>query len=171
LFVLEKGGDIDVAEFEALAEALDVKVNLRDPAKRAAEALKLHLAYGFRSTENILEHMLPWAEKQGKKVKIVLSYGRSRLPEVLEGKQRFDQMFIEYLEKRGIPYIDSIARHIEDYASFKITPDEYLDRYYIRAAVAAVFGHYSPIGNMFFAFMMKDEIVNWLDPKPPAYRD
>ena len=95
LFVLENGGEVDVEEFEALAEALDVKVDLRHPETRPDEALKLHLAYGFRSTEYILEQMLPWAEEQGKKVKIVLSYGRSRLPEVLEGTQRFDQMFIE----------------------------------------------------------------------------
>ena len=32
-------------------------------------------------------------------------------------------------------------------------------------------GHYTPLGNTFFAFAVKDKVVEWLDPKPPAYWD
>ena len=31
-------------------------------------------------------------------------------------------------------------------------------------------GHYSPTGNHFFAFSLKDHVVNWLGPKPLPYR-
>ena len=31
-------------------------------------------------------------------------------------------------------------------------------------------GHYSPAGNHFFAFSLKDRIVPWLDPPPITYR-
>ena len=31
-------------------------------------------------------------------------------------------------------------------------------------------GHYSPAGNHFFAFSIKDTVVDWLNPKPIAYR-
>jgi len=32
-------------------------------------------------------------------------------------------------------------------------------------------GHYSPAGNHFFAYSLKDRVVDWLDPKPLPYRD
>ena len=31
-------------------------------------------------------------------------------------------------------------------------------------------GHYSPVGNRFFAFHLKDKLVDWLDPKPVTYQ-
>ena len=40
---------------------------------------------------------------------------------------------------------------------------DYLKRYFI--------GHYSPVGNHFFAYLIKDRIVEWLDPKPITYAD
>jgi len=169
LFTLEIGGEADVEELETLAEALGVTVDLRDSSKRKDDALKLRLAYGFKSTEYILDKMRPWAEGQGKKLMILLSYGRSKLPGLLKGPDRFDQVFIDYLDRNNIPYADSLLKHAEDYKGFELSCEEYTARYYVRAAAAAVFGHYSPAGNLFFAFSVKDEIVNWLDPKPPAY--
>ena len=32
-------------------------------------------------------------------------------------------------------------------------------------------GHYSPAGNHFFAYSIKDTVVKWLDPKPITYRE
>jgi hypothetical protein len=51
----------------------------------------------------------------------------------------------------------------EDYKSFRIPYDQYQKRYFI--------GHYSPAGNHFFAYAIKDTIVNWLDPKPITYQN
>jgi len=31
-------------------------------------------------------------------------------------------------------------------------------------------GHYSPAGSHFFAFSIKDKVVNWLDLKPIPYQ-
>ena len=31
-------------------------------------------------------------------------------------------------------------------------------------------GHYTPSGNHFFAYAIKDKIVDWLDPKPITYQ-
>jgi hypothetical protein len=53
--------------------------------------------------------------------------------------------------------------HVDDYANFRIPIDEYMKRYFI--------GHYSPAGNHFFAYSIKDTIVEWLDPKPITYRE
>jgi hypothetical protein len=52
--------------------------------------------------------------------------------------------------------------HREDYQKFNIPLDEYMERYFI--------GHYKPAGNHFFAYSIKDTIVNWLDPKPITYQ-
>ena len=55
-----------------------------------------------------------------------------------------------------------MVRHIRDFEGFSLSPEDYVNRYYI--------GHYNPLGNHFFAFAIKDAIVEWLNPKPPAYR-
>ena len=57
--------------------------------------------------------------------------------------------------------VDGLQKHVEDYAAYGCTPDEYVQRFYI--------GHYNPRGNHFFAFAIKDDLVSWLDPRPPAY--
>ena len=38
-----------------------------------------------------------------------------------------------------------------------------MKRYYI--------GHYSPAGNHFFAYALKDTLIEWLEPKPISYSD
>jgi len=52
--------------------------------------------------------------------------------------------------------------HAEDFKSFNLSLDDYFKRYFI--------GHYKPTGNHFFAYSIKDKIVNWLDPKPISYQ-
>ena len=45
---------------------------------------------------------------------------------------------------------------------FKIKTADYIKRLYN--------GHYTPAGNQFFAFAIKPAVVEWLNPKPPAYQ-
>ncbi len=172
IFALQQGADIDVEELEALAEALEIEVDLKTPETRAVQAHKLHRAYGAKSSEQLLgKKMFPWAEKNGKKIIIVLSYSKGVVASYLEGKERFDQIFVDWMNANNIPFIDGLEKHKEDFAQFNCSTEDYIDRYYIKAKVAAVFGHYNPMGNMFYAFAIKDELVDRLDPKPPAYRE
>ena len=67
------------------------------------------------------------------------------------------------MKEKNILFVDGVEKYVEYYKDFKISPQDYLKRYYI--------GHPNPIGNQFFAFAIKDAIVNWLDPKPLAYRE
>jgi len=53
--------------------------------------------------------------------------------------------------------------HCEDYKDFNLSVGDYFKRYFI--------GHYNPAGNHFFAYALKDRVVDWLDPKPLPYRD
>jgi hypothetical protein len=170
LFVMEKGGEARFDDLEAVAEALSIKVNLRDPANRMAEAAKLRRMYGFKSSEYILDALSAWAEKSHKKLIVPLAYSEAQVINFLKGGVRFDASFIDYLERKKITWFDSLQKHKQDYADFGITPEKYIDRLYIKPAAAAVFGHYNPLGNAFFAFALKDDLVGWLEPKPPAYR-
>jgi len=171
LFVLCNGGQAPVDELEPLAEAFGLKVDLRDPKKRAADARKLHIKYGLESTKFLLDRMREWLDKQGKKLMVLLSYGPSAVSKFIEKGRRFDQTLVDYLEDNSVPYADCLLKAAEDYKAYNLPLQDYLKRFYIPAAGAAVFGHYGPYGNHWFAFSVKDEIVNWLDPKPPAYAE
>ena len=52
--------------------------------------------------------------------------------------------------------------HARDFKDFGGSLEDYRKRYFI--------GHYSPHGNHFFAFAIKRQIVEWLDPKPITYQ-
>ena len=53
--------------------------------------------------------------------------------------------------------------HVEDFKNFRIPFEQYAKRYFI--------GHYSPAGNHFFAYSIKDTVIDWLDPKPITYQN
>ncbi len=171
IFVLRIGGQVDdVDDLQALAEAFGLSVDLKDPQKSADDAARLHLTYGLRSTEFILDEMRSWARKQGKKLMVLLFYADSEIPKLAMDNWRLDRSLLDYLDRNSMPYVDLLRKHASDLGSFNTSFDEYAGRYYVRAAGAAVFGHYSPAGNLFAAMNITDDIVNWLDPKPPAYR-
>jgi len=170
LFTLMIGGEAELADLEALAEALGVHVDLRDPDKRKDDARRLHRAYGLKSTEYILDNMRAWIEEAGKKLMVHLSYGEGSVRNILAGGERFDRPFMDYLERNGIVYVDAGRKHLDDYNRRGLPIEDYANPFFVHPKVAAVFGHYSPAGNHFYAFSVKDEVVDWLDPKPPAYR-
>ena len=170
LFALEKGGEARYDDLEAIAEALSIKVDLRNAVNRMAEAAKLRLLYGFKSSEYVLDILSDWAEKNHKKLIVPLVYSETQVINFLKDRERFDAVFTDFLDRKKITWFDSLKKHKEDYADFCITPEKYIDRLYIKPAAAAVFGHYNPLGNAFFAFSMKDDLVGWLNPKPAAYR-
>ena len=170
LFTLKAGGEAPVAELEKVAEAFGLHVDLRDPKRRMDDARKLHLTYGVKSTKYILDNLCPWAQDHGRKLMILLSYDTPTVKEYIEKGERFDEELVEYLEDKNIRYVDSLLKAAEEYKAFNLPVDEFLERLYVGRAGAQVFGHYNPYGNFWFAFAIRKEIVNWLDPKPAAYR-
>jgi len=82
---------------------------------------------------------------------------------LIEGKARYDQAIVDFLREHRFRYFDMNLVHVEDYKNFRIPFDQYMKRYFI--------GHYSPAGNHFFAYAIKDTIVDWLDPKPITTRN
>ena len=67
-----------------------------------------------------------------------------------------------YHREKRLLYFDMNVVHQRDYASFRLPIEDYLQRYFI--------GHYNPTGNHFFAYSIKNTIVDWLTPEPQTYR-
>jgi hypothetical protein len=83
--------------------------------------------------------------------------------QLLNNQPRYDQEIADFLSNGTDPFFDMNLVHQQDYRAFNLSVEEYMQRYFI--------GHYSPTGNHFFAFSIKDTIVEWLDPKPITYRN
>jgi hypothetical protein len=154
---------LDTTRLNALAGILGVegimKASSPDDLKASLERIKN--AYGFAATKYILDEAFRFSRKNGKKLMIFLLCPRVTR-QLLRGEARYEQEIVDYMKEKGLPYFDMNLVHFEDFKAFDLSIEDYLKRYYI--------GHYSPAGNHFFAYSVKDRIVEWLDPKPITYR-
>ncbi len=170
LYTLREGGDAPIGQLEQVAEAFGLNVDLRDQKRRGTDALRLHLTYGLRSTRHVLDRFRQWAHHNGRELMVLLSYDPVTAKQFIQTQQRFDQELVDYLDADNIPHVDSLVESAREYKLFNIDIDDFLERFYIGRAGAQVFGHYSPQGNFWFALAIRQRILDWLNPKPPAYR-
>jgi len=82
---------------------------------------------------------------------------------LVEGKPRYDQPNVDFLLEQRFRFFDMNVVHVQDFQNFRVPFDKYLKRYFI--------GHYNPAGNHFFAYAIKDTLIDWLDPKPLTYQN
>ncbi|MDQ1318160.1 MAG: hypothetical protein QG588_1817 [Candidatus Poribacteria bacterium] len=151
---------LDISRINTLAEILGVPSI--DEGNLQASAERIKMAYGFAATKLIIQKAWDFCQNKGKNLMILLLCPRAT-QQLLNGQSRYEQEIVDYLDGKGLPYFDMNLAHLEDYRSFNLSVEDYMKRYYI--------GHYSPAGNHFFAYSIKDSIVNWLNPKPITYRD
>jgi hypothetical protein len=119
--------------------------------------------YAFTATRAILEKVRQFTSQRKKKLLVVnFDHSRSMRP-LIQGNPRADQTVVDFLRQENFLYFDMNLVHVEDFKNFSIPLDQYLKRYFI--------GHYSPAGNHFFAYSIKNTVVDWLDPKPVTYQD
>jgi hypothetical protein len=78
------------------------------------------------------------------------------------GEVRYDQEIVDYLAAEKFTVFDMNEVHLKDFRRSGLPYDEYRKQFFI--------GHYNPRGNHFFAYSIKDKVVEWLDPKPITYR-
>jgi hypothetical protein len=162
LLIAENHGYSDkLKEFKMLAEILKVPVDFSSPELTKKSAETLHWTFGFRASEYILEKSFEFAKRNKKKILLLLSFCSENIARGCSGLPRFDQPFIDYLKRNNVLNVDAVEEHTKDFAQCKLTPEEYVNKYFI--------GHYNPVGNHFFAYAIKDTIVSWLEPKPLAY--
>lgn len=163
LLAEQHASDVKHAIIGRVAEALGLASDFRTPEATAATARSVFWTCALRASLFILDKARAFARAEGKKLMILLSYPLGWVTTACRGGPRDDQALVDYLKEEGFLFVDTLAKHVADFQAFRCSPEEYVQRYYI--------GHYSPRGNHFFAFAIKDEVVAWLDPKPPAYRE
>jgi hypothetical protein len=154
---------VDAAKLRQLSIHLNRPLDLdQDPLPRATVALLLD-AYSFAATKTILKKARAFADARDKKLMIILLDPYRVTRALLQGDPRYDQEIVDFLQENEFRVFDMNLVHCEDYQSFNLSVNDYFKRYFI--------GHYSPAGNHLFAYAIKDQVVDWLDPKPLPYRD
>ncbi len=153
--------DMDWPRVQRLAALLHRQaVDRSNPRPGISELLD---SYSFAGTKYILMKAREFTKQAGKKLLVVLFDPSRVMPALIRSEARYDQEIVDFLEEQDFKYFDMNRVHAEDFKSFNLSLAEYRRRYFI--------GHYSPAGNHFFAFSIKDTIIDWLDPKPITYRD
>ncbi len=141
------------------------------PETIKASATELLHRYAVQVGISIMDRLHAYCKLHGKELMVLLSYpvgavwhacNRSS-PADPDNTDWHPQVFKDHLASRGIPLVDSLPAHVAEFDTFRLTAKEYVDRYYI--------GHYTPRGNHFFAYAIKDAIRDWLKPLPPAYQN
>lgn len=154
--------DVEVQGLKNLAGILDVpEIDFSDAEKRISTANALKNKYAFAATKKILTDAETFARDHGKKLLLIHFDPYDVFRPMTTGIPRYDREVIDFIQKNGYDYFDMNDVHLEDFKKFNLSIEEYMDRYFI--------GHYNPSGNHFFAYALKDRIVEWLDPKPVTY--
>jgi hypothetical protein len=164
LYAFQKGyiRDLDHERTSRLATLLNHPLNWGAPATLRDQAGTLLDRYSLRATRHILEMTVDFAHQNRKKLLVVLFDPYRAMRELREGKPRYDQEIVDYLEGGGIRYFDMNRVHLRDFERYRIAFSDYMKLYFI--------GHYNPRGNHFFAHSIKETVVDWLDPKPIPYQ-
>lgn len=154
---------IDVERVRRLARHLNRPLAVKGDKISREEAGSLLDAYGFAATKAILLKARAFTEQNHKKLLVILfdPYRVTRV--LLKGGDRYDQEIVDFISEHKFKVFDMNLVHQQDFESFDLSIDDYFKRYFI--------GHYNPAGNHFFAYALKDTVVDWLQPKPLPYRD
>lgn len=158
-------GDLDRGGARRLADILEIP-QAHIPWDGSADELRpavsdLCQAYAFAASRSILDRAAEFARSQGKQLMVVLQCPMV-LRQLVETGRRYDQPIADHLQASGLRTFDMNLVHVEDFKQFNLDFDAYMGRYFA--------GHYTPAGNHFFAYAIKDTIVDWLEPKPIPYR-
>lgn len=148
---------------EQIADSFGVPLETVKECKTAVEKVrKIQTEAAFFATKNIITWTEEFAQKNNKKLMLILSFSQGGAAADLRGEPRFDQSFVDWLKGKSYPVVDMRDVFRADYKQYNLDVDSYLKRYYI--------GHQSPAGNFFAAWAIKDNLVNWLTPPPLPYQ-
>lgn len=131
------------------------------PAGLGEHLESLYTEAALFASMRIVTKMEEFAVRYGKQILYVLSHTERHLAGALRDGSRADLPFVGFLEEKGLPFVDLMDNHVSDFATCRLSVDEYIRRYYI--------GHYNPTGNQFTAFVVKNKLLEVLEPKPAAY--
>ena len=155
--------DVDTDGLKRLAEICGVPgVDFSEPERMMDTAANLKNKYSFLATREILKKARVATDRLGKELLVVHFDPSGVFRPLVNGTARYDQEVIDFITENKYRYFDMNEVHVADFKQFNLPLDEYMKRYFI--------GHYKPAGNHFFAYAIKDILVEWLDPKPITYQ-
>lgn len=160
LFVQGKTNTVDLNALKKISEHLDISTDWdRDLSKESVSTLLDK--YSLAATQYIVQKARAFAELHDKKLLVALFDPYRVLRTLLAGQERYDSELVQFLQDEGYHYFDMNLVHVDDFEQFNLDVEGYYDRYFI--------GHYNPTGNHFFAYKIKDAVIQMLDPKPFTY--
>jgi hypothetical protein len=130
-----------------------------------AQTLALLNRYSQRATIYILDKARAYAQQHGKKLLVVLVMNTDGAALEKTGV-RDNQEVVDYLRRENFYYFDIDQALVDDYkkANTNLSYSDYVKKYMVNGA-----GHLNPTGNHFFAYTLKDKVIDWLDPQPATY--
>ncbi|MFN5288434.1 MAG: hypothetical protein ACK5KS_26720 [Planctomyces sp.] len=170
LFAQRTGACLSLEVLERVAARCQRAVpDLSTLAAIKAGATQLLHAYAIRVGIAVMDRLHEYCKQNDKELLVLLSYPVGAVWHACNRSSSDDpdntdwhpQYFKDHLTAKGIQLVDSLPAHVAEFDTFKLTAKEYVDRYYV--------GHYTPRGNHFFAYAVKDAIRDWLTPAPPSY--
>lgn len=161
LFSRNDISDIDIEKLHRLSGHLKCEFGVKDDKDLRSAVSTLLDKYAFAATKYILTKASEFASNNNKKLLVVLFDPYQVTKELIQTGMRYDEEIVNFLNLNNFYYIDMNLAHVEDYKNYNLSMDDYFKRYFI--------GHYNPAGNHFFAYSIKNRIVQWLSPKPITY--
>jgi len=172
------------SDIMSLALTHGINTEIENSETLSAVAERLHQRAAVFSSEKIIEKIELYAKKNNKKVLYVLSYPAycfaqyvneekrwndhlkkqltsSRKLKYVKGGHRWDQPFVDFMISKNLPFVDLIECHKKDFQNYNLDIKTYSEKYWV--------GHYNPAGNHFCAFVIKNKLVEMMDPKPFPY--
>ncbi len=154
--------DLDQTLVTKLAARLDFPFDWTDKTQLRTQAGKLLDRYSLRATVYLLGKVREFAQKNKKNLLVVLFDPYRAMAEMHRGNPRYDQEIVDYLNREKFNYFDMNVVQLRDFEKYSISYGNYMKQYFI--------GHYNPRGNHFFAYSIKDKVIEMLDPQPIPYR-
>jgi hypothetical protein len=154
--------DLDRERISKLARHLAYPLDWSRKSTLVDQASGLLDKYSLNATQHILGKARDFAHQNKKKLLVVLFDPYRVLPEMRMNKRRYDQQIVDYLTREKFNFFGMNEVQLRDFKNYALPFDQYMKLYFI--------GHYNPRGNHFFAYSIKNKVVEWLDPKPITYQ-
>ncbi|RZK60766.1 MAG: hypothetical protein EOO91_00175 [Pedobacter sp.] len=161
LFKNKEIANLNLENVQKLAKHLQLDISFKDHADLEQNASYLLDKYSFAATKYILNKLKVYASKNNKKLLIVLFDPYRVTNSLVETGTRYDDEVVRYLKAGEFNFFDMNLIHVADFKKFNLNLKDYYGRYLL--------GHYNPTGNHFFAYSIKDKIIQLLSPKPVTY--
>src|SRR5438093_396430 len=94
----------------AAEQGFEGRIDTVESLKKATEALYTNAA--LFASMRIVDRIEEYGVAPGKQVLFLLSHVSAGVGRTLREGERFDRTFVEYLEKKSVPYVDLLEVHM-----------------------------------------------------------